>query len=588
MFQSDYLYNMTENEGNFRNIRLSDFADVELVQDLDQVVFYAAHSIASEEPALIAAGGATRSSANERTEELAVAVLASEGSVLGLGDLTFMSEPYNTVYDNDQLVANVADWLSGAPRRYQLGDFPLFFDGPVDLIYTGDPLLNSRLLAGSSALQEILDDYGLELTLSEAEDEGRDTIFFGLYEEAEEVEPYLAAAQVTLLITPTTEAGKEGEGNSERTSSPPAFAPTPAPTQPLTTTSFLTPTTSATLTPTTEVEKPAQPRDRLSIGSLGEMVITGTSLLFLGNDGERQILIVLADTEDGLDAATERLTEGNLEDCLLHQVGDGTETGLALCPTGPTASEDAGGGWQKPGTADREPSPEPDDATPDDAIPEREVEPTAEPPAEPAGSILIVAMDQGEGRYDNLTGAAQFAAILEGTYDVTIWSIAEDGLPSAFEISYDLAIWTAGDLQGTFGDEEGNTLFEMILMGTPIILSGGYVDETDILAVQRDIQVNDASHPLAAGFERDEVIAFESPSGADYEINVLEGFEPDEADFVFVRGPESEESGAPSVVAVEDELSGVKITVIGFPVYLLPEASQTRLVLNTVSWLLNP
>jgi hypothetical protein len=596
MFQSDYLYNTAENEGNFRNIRLSEFAAGALVQDLEQIVFYAAHSITSEEPALITAGGATRSSANERTDDLAVAVLAGEGSVLALGDLTFMTEPYNTVYDNDQFVANVADWLSGAQRRYQLGDFPLFFDGPVDLVYAGDPLLNGHLLAGSSALQDILDEYDLELTVSEAENEDQDTIFFGLYQQAEEVEPYLTAAKVTLLITPTAEARAEEE-------EPPVVAPTPVATQPLTTTPSLTPTTSVTLTPTTsaivtptgELEKPAQARHRLSIGSLGEMVITGTSLLLLENDGERQVLVVLADTEDGLDAAVERLTEGDLEGCLIDQVGDGTQHSLALCPTGEEGTGDDGGGWQK---SQPEPSPEPDDATPDEGppddtappeeTPEPEAVPTPELPAEPDGTVLIVSMDQGEGRYDNLTGAAQYASILEGTYDVTVWSITQDGLPDPFDISYDLAIWTAGDLEGTFGDEEGNVLFEMILMGTPILLSGGYVDESDVLAVQHDLQVNDADHPLAEGFESDEVIAFEPPSDADYEINVLEGFEPDEADFVFVRGPESEESGAPSVVAVEDEFSGVRIAIIGFPIYLLPKDAQSRLVLNTVSWLLTP
>ncbi|MGD2206752.1 MAG: DUF4350 domain-containing protein, partial [Anaerolineae bacterium] len=70
LFQTDYLYNTVENEGNFRNIKLTDFGEDDLTQGLDQVVFYAAHSIISEKPALIAAGGETRSSNSERTGEL--------------------------------------------------------------------------------------------------------------------------------------------------------------------------------------------------------------------------------------------------------------------------------------------------------------------------------------------------------------------------------------------------------------------------------------------------------------------------------------------------------------------------------------
>jgi hypothetical protein len=70
VFQSDYLYNTVENEGNFRNIRLTDFADHGLTEGLDQLVFYAVHSLVSEEPALISTSGETRSSNRERVEAI--------------------------------------------------------------------------------------------------------------------------------------------------------------------------------------------------------------------------------------------------------------------------------------------------------------------------------------------------------------------------------------------------------------------------------------------------------------------------------------------------------------------------------------
>ncbi len=48
IFQADYLYNTVENEGNFRNIGLTQFGDDALVAGLERVVFYAAHSIETE------------------------------------------------------------------------------------------------------------------------------------------------------------------------------------------------------------------------------------------------------------------------------------------------------------------------------------------------------------------------------------------------------------------------------------------------------------------------------------------------------------------------------------------------------------
>ncbi len=53
VFQPDYLYNTAEYEGNYRNIRLTEMASQPLTGGLEQVVFYAAHSLISGQPALI-------------------------------------------------------------------------------------------------------------------------------------------------------------------------------------------------------------------------------------------------------------------------------------------------------------------------------------------------------------------------------------------------------------------------------------------------------------------------------------------------------------------------------------------------------
>jgi hypothetical protein len=317
------------------------------------------------------------------------------------------------------------------------------------------------------------------------------------------------------------------------------------------------------------------------------MVVTGTSLLLLHSDGERQVLVVLADSETGLSNASERLTKGDLTNCLFRDTEIPTPTTLALCPTGEVASGDGEGGWQKP---EPEPEKEPEPEEPAPTITDT-VEPP-EPDGEPEGNIIIVALDSGEGRYDSMTSAADYEAILSERFDVTVWSADKDGLPESESLlDYDLVIWSSGDYEAPLEGEEGDAVFLVMLEGIPILLSGAYIGDTDTEALQRDIQVFDAGHPIAAGFEADEVISFvDAPSGSEYETGVLETLGPDdEGMFVpFARGPDSEEAGAPSIFVMEDELTEVRIAFIGFPLYLLPEAAKSRLVLNTVDWMLNP
>lgn len=561
VFQDDYLYNTSDNEGNYRHIKLRQFAEDPLVEGLDQLVFYATHSIVTEEEPLIATDDGTRSSASEWGGPRNVAVLTTDRSVLGLGDLTFITEPYNAVYDNDHFLANIADWLSGAPRRYALEDFPFFFQDEVDLVYVGEPLLDGQLLEGGSAFQRFFADQAIRLAVRDQEDPDRDTILLGLYQQAGEVEPYLTLAGVTLWLTPTDEI--EAQEDVDREASLPAATPTLPLTQPLATT--------APTTPTVELEAPAPLRQRVEIGSLGQMVITGTSLVLLQDNGQRHLLVVLADEEAGLDSALTRLMEASLEECLFNVAETST---LALCPYGDASAE---GGWQ-------EPQPQPTEQAP---LPTEE---PLQPPAEPQASILILSLDSGQGEYDDLTSAAEYRTILEESYDVVVWSTGENGTPDPNQmLDYDLVIWTAGDHRDAFDDQTSDLLFDLMLEGMPTVMSGAFIGDSTSQAVQRDIQVYDNTHPLAWGFEADEVIPFlTAPSGDEYEIDVLEDFRQGEDTIVFVRGPESEASGVASLAVIADEVGGLRLVFVGFPLYLLPDEPRARLVLDMVSWLLRP
>ena len=52
----------------------------------------------------------------ERVEAFSPLVKGSGGRVLSISDLTFMISPNNAVWDNDRLIANLADYLTTSER----------------------------------------------------------------------------------------------------------------------------------------------------------------------------------------------------------------------------------------------------------------------------------------------------------------------------------------------------------------------------------------------------------------------------------------------------------------------------------------
>ncbi|HNS50636.1 MAG TPA: hypothetical protein PKO09_05585 [Anaerolineae bacterium] len=314
-FQPDYLYNLEDNANNYRNVKLRDLAEDALTAGIDELVFFGTRSIQSQAPGLVVSGEGTVSNSDDRVESPSAAVLAADREVLALGDLTFLTEPYNGIAGNDLFVSHIADFLSQADRTYAMDEFPYFFGDRVDLVYTADPLLDSDLLPASGDLQTLFLEAGKALVVEVDEEISRDTLFLGLYGEADDVEEYLAAAQVTLYLRP--EEGPEVESWLDYTS---------------------------TLTATEEFTS------RIEVASMGPVVTDGTALFLHSVQEERQVVIVLADTVPGLQAAVARLLKGNLEGCLLRE----GRPGIALCSTGELEEGDGTGGWPKPEDLDLE------------------------------------------------------------------------------------------------------------------------------------------------------------------------------------------------------------------------------------------
>ncbi len=112
IFESDYLYNMHENDANYRNIFVTEFKESEIAKDLARIALYAAGSITSNDGGLAFGDENTLSSVIETRTRLSPIAQASESKVLAVYDLTFMTEPYNGILDNNRLISNIADWLA--------------------------------------------------------------------------------------------------------------------------------------------------------------------------------------------------------------------------------------------------------------------------------------------------------------------------------------------------------------------------------------------------------------------------------------------------------------------------------------------
>ena len=105
IFEADYLYNMKENEINYRNIFVAEFKEAEITKNIEKIALYTAGSISSADCGIAFVDQNTFSSSSliETRQKLSPIAQAQESKVLAIYDLTFVTEPYNGILDNNQL-----------------------------------------------------------------------------------------------------------------------------------------------------------------------------------------------------------------------------------------------------------------------------------------------------------------------------------------------------------------------------------------------------------------------------------------------------------------------------------------------------
>lgn len=293
VYFDDYIYNLVDNEGNYRNVKLAiENGDHPLAEELETVVFFAAHSLRSDGVTLFQGDENTFSSLRTGEGGLTAAALSANGGVLALGDLTVLTAPYHTVQDNDQFLSNVADWLMSAERVWDLRDFPYLFRRPVDLVQVSGDSLDPRLIARTDPLADVLSLADLTLELRDTAEAGHDAILLGTFDDVELVQEYLDDAGVTITLAEEEATPVAGVGEEE------------------------------------------EPRDTIEVQGLGTVPIAGTTLFVVRRSPERVVVIALAENGDAAMDALDQLAGAAFSPCV-------ESDGVMVCSTGEAAE---GGG----------------------------------------------------------------------------------------------------------------------------------------------------------------------------------------------------------------------------------------------------
>lgn len=314
IFAADYVYNLSENEDNYRNVIVRDFLSHPVTRDLEEVVFYTAHSLDSPDEGIILANEDTFSSAGETSGPMPLVAVTTGGNVLALPDLTFMMEPYVESRDNQQLVANLAEFITTGERDFYLEDFPLFFTSPVDVVFADSSLLN-KFVKQAIAIKEGLQQMGVEAELSLEASEAHDLFFVGSFEDVEAVDEYLAQGGISMVAkgdeltaTPTGTVPTTPSSETEQDQTESTHTPTP--------TSWL----NATMTPVSTQSAGEQ----VNIEGIGRLDRAGAALFYLHQSDTRQVFIVLFDSEEAFEGAMGMFQEEKVNTCRLR-------SDLAIC-----------------------------------------------------------------------------------------------------------------------------------------------------------------------------------------------------------------------------------------------------------------
>lgn len=304
-FEIDYIYSITNNEGNYRNVFAIPAEENKLTHDIENIVFYGAHPLSGVLVPLLKGDKTTLASGTDQGGDLVMAASSMNGNVLALGDMGFMVTPYHQVADNHRLVLNIAEFLAGESRPRTITDFPNLFTRPVVILETEDLIMDKNLLAELSSLQTVYEAQGLETTITNRAVEGKDLLILGTYPSSSTLNNYLLSSGFEMknpLMTDFISAATPSNTNSTSTN------PTPPPVR---------------------IE---YFNNNYQFPGIGSIPSRGFNFILYNQGEKRNTLILLAESRKNIIDLIKFINKGSLKGCMV-------QPNLAVCPGGIAVKE---------------------------------------------------------------------------------------------------------------------------------------------------------------------------------------------------------------------------------------------------------
>ncbi|MCE7981978.1 MAG: hypothetical protein DYG89_12350 [Caldilinea sp. CFX5] len=617
VFNDDYLYDTSHNDGNF-TFFFVEGADAEPLADAT-IAFYGGRSISGAVIPQMRSAASTLSSLRAGKNgftTVAVGGIAGHGTagrVLALSDFDVLTEAYRVRYDNQRMVEFVADFLSGDQRNNTMPDFPNYLGKAVALSYGTQTAIGADLLAQGAQLQKRLEESGRTLTLTNGHAltarDGKDLIYLADYTTVFSTTTLLTDLGLQVIteavtVTIPVEVAPVAESTEETPAEPAATDDTVEESAPITDTAAVTTTTTVTVTRTVTRPRPApaaEAAETLTVTAaitasdvmttsepkvsvqITTYLVTAEGLRFLADetvlvaqhkrDDESLLLAVLGADRRGIDAGVVRLLSNDFSDCVIGEKltfcslppGDSTSGDNGSSDAGKSdegsgsEADDTGNGNEGDGSGGSKPSPAPNERT---------------------GILLI---DDNRAAADGESSEADFylQTLMGAEHSVDLWSTKGQGSPTADDLAnYAWVIWSnAGYAEGKVTLEDMDLIFGYIRQGGRLTVSSRYpLPGLEEASTVRDVVVDSGLTALTDGLPDEPMTLTEEQTAAD-----LSPLAADESgvQIALRRGPESDKAEAPLVAVLTDaaaEDSNARFMIVGFAVTGLPEEAGTTLI----------
>jgi len=309
-FRNDYAYNLSHNEGNYRNVYVHPSGRDALSASVSELVFYAAHSLDIYDQRILGGDENTLSSLDDLQNDLSLAALDASGNVLAVGDMTFMTRPYDQVSDNHRFIRNMASFLINGRRLRNLNDFPYLFNRSIAIEFTSGISLDKDLLAVIADVKALYSQGDLSLEILSEPDPQLERIVLGIYPPDEQLKieiapfeigfngfvPTAAASALPVLTgTPTSQLNEENGMNS--------------------------------------AGKTGADGKYFQVPGFGSVPSKGFGFILFKQGEEANTLYLLADSPENAVLLLHLIVKGSLEDCLVEET-------IAVCEQTAIAKSD--------------------------------------------------------------------------------------------------------------------------------------------------------------------------------------------------------------------------------------------------------